>query len=202
MYENGQGHLTLFCIVFVWLRGRPSTVRSPIQDPWFMYQNRLGPSGGIYYLCLSSSSQLLSYLLSYSVLTTLSKPAEQPEGPPYLSARSPYQRTQGNWVELPRSRYLYQDQAGRTNVFASACDCPASKVVIYCSWRLELSSCTLVQFRFLLRVTVARNLGFSCSELQKSVLWIQEIQLTTPSIFTWKRVQHGGSQTGCGISYR
>ena len=49
MYENGQGHLTLFCIVFVWLRGRPSTVRSPIQDPWFMYQNWLGPSGGIYY---------------------------------------------------------------------------------------------------------------------------------------------------------
>ena len=49
MYENGQGHLTLFCIVFVWLRGRPSPVRSPIQDPWFMYQNRLGPSGGIYY---------------------------------------------------------------------------------------------------------------------------------------------------------
>ena len=45
MYENGQGHLTLFCIVFVWLRGRPSAVRSPIQDPWFMYQNRLGPSG-------------------------------------------------------------------------------------------------------------------------------------------------------------
>ena len=31
------------------LRGRPSTVRSPIQDLWFMYQNRLGPSGGIYY---------------------------------------------------------------------------------------------------------------------------------------------------------
>ena len=49
MYENGQGHLTLFCIVFVWLRGQPSPVRSPIQDPWFMYQNRLGPSGGIYY---------------------------------------------------------------------------------------------------------------------------------------------------------
>ena len=49
MYENGQGHLTLFCIVFVWLRGRPSPVRSPIQDPWLMYQNRLGPSGGIYY---------------------------------------------------------------------------------------------------------------------------------------------------------
>ena len=46
MYENGQGHLTLFCIVFVWLRGRPSTVRSPIPS---MYQNRLGPSGGIYY---------------------------------------------------------------------------------------------------------------------------------------------------------
>ena len=50
MYENGQGHLTLFCIVFVWLRGRLSAVRSPIQDPWFIYQNRLGPSGGIYYL--------------------------------------------------------------------------------------------------------------------------------------------------------
>ena len=78
----------------------------------------------------------------------------------------------------------------------------AQQVVIYCSWRLKLSSCTLVQFRFLLRVTVARNLGFSCSELQKSVLWIQEIQLKTPSIFAWKRVQHGGSQTGCGISYR
>ena len=49
MYKNGQGHLTLFYIVFVWLRGQPSAVRSPIQDPWFMYQNRLGPSGGIYY---------------------------------------------------------------------------------------------------------------------------------------------------------
>ena len=49
MYKNGQRHLTLFCIVFVWLRGRPSTFRGPIQDPWFMYQNRLGPSGGIYY---------------------------------------------------------------------------------------------------------------------------------------------------------
>ena len=49
MYENGQGHLTLFCIVFVWLRGRPSPVRIMTQDPWFMYQNQLGPSGGIYH---------------------------------------------------------------------------------------------------------------------------------------------------------
>ena len=49
MYENGQGHLTLFCIVFVWLRGRPTSVRSHCTDLWFMYQNRLGPSGGIYY---------------------------------------------------------------------------------------------------------------------------------------------------------
>ena len=49
MYENGQGHLTLFYIVFVWLRGWPWAVRSPIQDPWFMYQNWLRPSGGIYY---------------------------------------------------------------------------------------------------------------------------------------------------------
>ena len=49
MYENGQGHLTLFCIAFVWLRGRPSPVRIMTQDQWFMYQNQLGPSGGIYY---------------------------------------------------------------------------------------------------------------------------------------------------------
>ena len=49
MNENGQGHLTLFCIVFVWLRGRPIAVRSHCIDLWFMYQNRLGPSGGIYY---------------------------------------------------------------------------------------------------------------------------------------------------------
>ena len=46
MYENGQGHLRLFCIVFVWLRGRR---KSHSKTPWFMYQNRLGPSGGIYY---------------------------------------------------------------------------------------------------------------------------------------------------------
>ena len=49
MYKNSQGHLTVFCIVFVWLRGRPSPVRIMTQVPWFMYQNRLGPSGGIYY---------------------------------------------------------------------------------------------------------------------------------------------------------
>ena len=49
MYKNNQGHLTVFCIVFVWLRGLPSSVRIMTQVPWFMYQNQLGPSGGIYY---------------------------------------------------------------------------------------------------------------------------------------------------------
>ena len=29
--------------------GPPSPVRIITQVPWFMYQNRLGPSGGIYY---------------------------------------------------------------------------------------------------------------------------------------------------------
>ena len=42
MYENGQGHLTSFCIVFCLTRGT-------LQKKWFMYQNRLGPSDGIYY---------------------------------------------------------------------------------------------------------------------------------------------------------
>ena len=42
MYENGQGHLTFFCIVFCLTRGT-------LQKKWFMYQNRLGPSDGIYY---------------------------------------------------------------------------------------------------------------------------------------------------------
>ena len=50
MYKINQGHLTVFCIVFVWLGGPPSPVRIITQVPWFMYQNRLGPSGGIYYL--------------------------------------------------------------------------------------------------------------------------------------------------------
>ena len=48
MYKNSQGHLTEFYIIFVWLRGPPSPVRIMTQVPWFMYQNRLGPSGGIY----------------------------------------------------------------------------------------------------------------------------------------------------------
>ena len=42
MYENGQGHLTFFCIVFCLTMGT-------LQKKWFMYQNRLGPSDGIYY---------------------------------------------------------------------------------------------------------------------------------------------------------
>ena len=49
MYKINQGHLTVFCIVFVWLGGPPSPVRIITQVPWFMYQNRLGPSRGIYY---------------------------------------------------------------------------------------------------------------------------------------------------------
>ena len=49
MYKNNQGHLTVFCIVFVWLRGPPSPVRIMTQVPWFMYQIWLGPSGGIYH---------------------------------------------------------------------------------------------------------------------------------------------------------
>ena len=49
MYKINQGHLTVFCIVFVWLGGPPSPVRIMTQVPWFMYQNRLGPSGGIYH---------------------------------------------------------------------------------------------------------------------------------------------------------
>ena len=49
MYKINQGHLTVFCIVFVWLGGPPSPVRIMTQVPWFMYQNRLGPFGGIYY---------------------------------------------------------------------------------------------------------------------------------------------------------
>ena len=50
MYRIDQGHLTVFCIVLVWLEGPPSPVRIITQVLWFMYQNRLGPSGGIYYL--------------------------------------------------------------------------------------------------------------------------------------------------------
>ena len=49
MYKINQGHLTVFCIVFVWLGGPPSPVRIITQVPWLMYQNRLGPSDRIYY---------------------------------------------------------------------------------------------------------------------------------------------------------
>ena len=47
MYKINQGHLTIFCIVFVCLG--ESTLTSQDYNPWFMYQNQLGPSGGIYY---------------------------------------------------------------------------------------------------------------------------------------------------------
>ena len=50
MYKINQGHLTVFCIVFVWLGGPPSPVRIITQVPWFMYQSRLGPFDGVYYL--------------------------------------------------------------------------------------------------------------------------------------------------------
>ena len=69
MYKNNQGHLTVFCIVFVWLGGPPSPVRIMTQVPWFMYQNRLGPSGGIYYpnfvpwLCCSLSQLFFFFRL-------------------------------------------------------------------------------------------------------------------------------------------
>ena len=49
MYKINQGHLTVFCIVFVCLGGPPSPVGIITQVQRFMYQNRLGPSGGIYY---------------------------------------------------------------------------------------------------------------------------------------------------------
>ena len=49
MYKINQGHLTAFCMVFVWLGGPPSPVRIMTQVPWFMYQNQLGPSGSICY---------------------------------------------------------------------------------------------------------------------------------------------------------
>ena len=49
MYKINQGHLFIFCIYFVWRVGPPSPVRIMTQVPWFMYQNQLGPSGGIYY---------------------------------------------------------------------------------------------------------------------------------------------------------
>ena len=50
MYIIDQGHLTIFCIVFVWLGGPPSPVRIIAQVQWFMHQNRLEPSGGIKHL--------------------------------------------------------------------------------------------------------------------------------------------------------
>lgn len=49
MYKNVECHLAIFCINFVRPGGSPSPVRIITQVPWFIYQNRLGPSGGIYY---------------------------------------------------------------------------------------------------------------------------------------------------------
>ena len=37
------------CIIFVWPGGRRSPVRLIAQVPWFIYQNQLEPSGGIYH---------------------------------------------------------------------------------------------------------------------------------------------------------
>ena len=43
MCKINQGHLTVFCIVFVWLGAPSSPVRIITQVPWFMCQTRLGP---------------------------------------------------------------------------------------------------------------------------------------------------------------
>ena len=50
MYRIDQSHLTVFCIIFVWLGGPRSPVRVIAQVQWFLFQNWLEPSGGIYYL--------------------------------------------------------------------------------------------------------------------------------------------------------
>ena len=47
MYKIDQGHLTIVCIVFCLTR---SPVRIIAQVQWFVYQNWLEPSGGIYHL--------------------------------------------------------------------------------------------------------------------------------------------------------
>ena len=39
MYKINKGHLTVFCIIFVWLKGPPSRVRIIAQHQWFVYQN-------------------------------------------------------------------------------------------------------------------------------------------------------------------
>ena len=82
MYKNNQGHLTIFCIVFVWLRGPPSPVRIMTQVPWFMYQNRLRPSDGIYhpnfvpcfvvlYLNVRVSELLQTEILNYQLVKSV-----------------------------------------------------------------------------------------------------------------------------------
>jgi hypothetical protein len=50
MYKINQGRLIVFCIVSFWLGGPPSPVRIIAKVPWFVYQNWLEPSGGIYHL--------------------------------------------------------------------------------------------------------------------------------------------------------
>ena len=50
MYRIDQSHPTVFYIVFVWLGGSRSPVRIIVQIQWFVYQNWLEPSGGIYNL--------------------------------------------------------------------------------------------------------------------------------------------------------
>ena len=49
MYKINQGHLTVFCIIFVWPGSRRSPIGIIAQVQWFIYQNRLEPSGGIYH---------------------------------------------------------------------------------------------------------------------------------------------------------
>ena len=47
MYKIDQGHLTIFCIVYVWMGG---SILIIAQVQWFVHQNRLEPSDGIYHL--------------------------------------------------------------------------------------------------------------------------------------------------------
>ena len=49
MYRIDYSHLMVFCIVFVWPGGRHSPVRIIAQVQWFIYQNWLEPSSGIYH---------------------------------------------------------------------------------------------------------------------------------------------------------
>ena len=50
MYKNDQGHVKVFCIVFVRLETPRSLVRIIAQVQWFLHKNQLEPPGGVYHL--------------------------------------------------------------------------------------------------------------------------------------------------------